>query len=807
MGRIDVFVANAGICYPQGILEQSLEDYHEQMNVNVHSVVYCAKSVGAVFKAQGFGNFIITGSMSGEVVTVPVDHTAYNTTKAAVTHLGKSLAREWREFARVNIVSPGWITTDMSTCTASINEANRMAVLGRQGNVKELKAAYLYLASNASSFVTGTVLHVNGGYLLPPINTDDPRISGGGNQYANPFRVAYSARHARSNATRRNPHVSGAPTKDSNVLAFRRISNFAAHSHTSGESCNSSPTNNEAAHLSLDLQPESDGARQQQRSDIATPHSAPVSGVLGETGPGDASRVDTLELQSEVNDEHKLAEQNSYPSPHSENTSTATISPTQDCMMWWPPCDDVQADETQDLTTNASFQHLAVNDPPGSNVQSDPLDGTNDTFTTTTTPEISQADQTQLHSQLTHLDTGLVEAYFLVVCPIFSTFDSQRNQFRTFVGQKWHSSVPMYNAILSMAAAKLSWQNPTMKVHALEYQSMALKSLHSALSSGTGETLSTELLFVVLLLGLSACWHEISDLGTMHLRALQHAITANRLPWAGDESQHLDFFKEALVYWQMVACLVDDDVPLHDYSSTSGPSHRTQQKQTTHAQSFVNRARITPHPWAGVATAPQAIFSRIVRHIRSLRSFHPAVSGSSALLSRPSDFLETLNTLEEELWTLDLPQLHEIANTGDENTPAIHHLLLAEAYMFACLYQLYYIFPNLRRKRIRRILAAEEDHVRGCSCRSWTQSHLGLWSCLLKEEAGGGPDEWLNFLGSSIINRLEQVHITSGTACDALGALLCVAQAVSEIFKRLDLGVNVFWMDVLQSMGIVTIIG
>ncbi|KIW29124.1 uncharacterized protein PV07_04961 [Cladophialophora immunda] len=167
MGRIDVFVANAGICYPQGILEQSLEDYHEQMNVNVHSVVYCAKSVGAVFKAQGFGNFIITGSMSGEVVTVPVDHTAYNTTKAAVTHLGKSLAREWREFARVNIVSPGWITTDMSTCTASVNEANRMAVLGRQGNVKELKAAYLYLASNASSFVTGTVLHVDGGYLLP----------------------------------------------------------------------------------------------------------------------------------------------------------------------------------------------------------------------------------------------------------------------------------------------------------------------------------------------------------------------------------------------------------------------------------------------------------------------------------------------------------------------------------------------------------------------------------------------------------------------------------------------------------------
>ena len=103
------------------------------MDVNVHGVFYCAKYVGAIFKEQGYGNFIITGSVSGRTVTVPVDHIAYNTTKAAVIHLGRSLAREWRDFARVNIVSPGWIDTDMSTCRASINEARRMAVMGRLG--------------------------------------------------------------------------------------------------------------------------------------------------------------------------------------------------------------------------------------------------------------------------------------------------------------------------------------------------------------------------------------------------------------------------------------------------------------------------------------------------------------------------------------------------------------------------------------------------------------------------------------------------------------------------------------------------
>ena len=132
-GRIDVFVANAGVCDPKPLLESSLEDYHAEINVNLHGVVYCAKAVCPVFKEQGFGNFIITTSICGSIVTVPVDHVAYNTSKAAATHFGKSIAREWRGFARVNMVSPGWIDTAMSEDRASLNEARRMAPLGRLG--------------------------------------------------------------------------------------------------------------------------------------------------------------------------------------------------------------------------------------------------------------------------------------------------------------------------------------------------------------------------------------------------------------------------------------------------------------------------------------------------------------------------------------------------------------------------------------------------------------------------------------------------------------------------------------------------
>ncbi|KAK0850712.1 hypothetical protein LTR02_001884 [Friedmanniomyces endolithicus] len=134
-GKLDVFVANAGMAISKAITETSLDEYRKQMSVNVDGVFYCAKYAGAVFKHQGFGNLIITSSISAHIVNVPVDQpvsstlappptfVVYNMTKAAITHLGKSLAREWREFARCNIVSPGFFDTNMGASPLAINEA------------------------------------------------------------------------------------------------------------------------------------------------------------------------------------------------------------------------------------------------------------------------------------------------------------------------------------------------------------------------------------------------------------------------------------------------------------------------------------------------------------------------------------------------------------------------------------------------------------------------------------------------------------------------------------------------------------
>jgi NAD(P)-dependent dehydrogenase (short-subunit alcohol dehydrogenase family) len=175
-----------GMAISKPILEQTLDEYQKQMSVNgtkflsrtmvilrllirilVDGIVYCAKYAGHVFQRQGFGNLIVTSSMSAHIVNVPVDQPVYNATKAFVTHFGKSLAREWRDFARVNIVSPGFFDTKMGAGPDCLNEAYRMSSLGRQGHVKEIKGLYLYLASDASSYMTGSDVLIDGGYVLP----------------------------------------------------------------------------------------------------------------------------------------------------------------------------------------------------------------------------------------------------------------------------------------------------------------------------------------------------------------------------------------------------------------------------------------------------------------------------------------------------------------------------------------------------------------------------------------------------------------------------------------------------------------
>ncbi|TEY44991.1 hypothetical protein BOTCAL_0338g00080 [Botryotinia calthae] len=165
------------------VLDSSIEHYRHVMATNLDSVYFCARAAGAHWRRQaeeqttitgekleGFerASFVATSTMSGHIVNFPHIQTAYNASKAGVIHMCKSLAVEWTDFARANFVSPGFIESGLTvTVSEDIKDSLRAKTpLKRVGTLKELKGVYLFLASDASKFSTGTDVVVDGGYRL-----------------------------------------------------------------------------------------------------------------------------------------------------------------------------------------------------------------------------------------------------------------------------------------------------------------------------------------------------------------------------------------------------------------------------------------------------------------------------------------------------------------------------------------------------------------------------------------------------------------------------------------------------------------
>lgn len=123
-GRLDVVVANAGVCSNVKSLEYTEVSWSHIHNVNVDGAMWTAQAAGKIFKRQGRGNLIITASVSSVLVNYPQEQAAYNASKAAVAHLGRCLAMEWADFARVNMVSPGYIATESEVSSLHLHRAN-----------------------------------------------------------------------------------------------------------------------------------------------------------------------------------------------------------------------------------------------------------------------------------------------------------------------------------------------------------------------------------------------------------------------------------------------------------------------------------------------------------------------------------------------------------------------------------------------------------------------------------------------------------------------------------------------------------
>ena len=172
-GRVDILVNNAGIAISNHPAETMADEvWKKVIDVNLNGVFWCCRAFGKHMLAARKGSIINIGSMSGIIVNKPQEQSYYNASKAGVHHLTKSLAAEWGlRGVRVNSVAPTYINTPL-TAYAATDPANaamfktwlEMTPQGRMGEPEEIASAVQFLASDAASLMTGSIVVVDGGY-------------------------------------------------------------------------------------------------------------------------------------------------------------------------------------------------------------------------------------------------------------------------------------------------------------------------------------------------------------------------------------------------------------------------------------------------------------------------------------------------------------------------------------------------------------------------------------------------------------------------------------------------------------------
>lgn len=487
-----------------------------------------------------------------------------------------------------------------------------------------------------------------------------------------------------------------------------------------------------------------------------------------------------------------------------------------------------------------------------------------------------QLHQSSVPEFLIHLPTMLVDYYFNYVCQIFSSFDGTLNPFRSTIGRLWDGSAPIYYAIQSMAAAYLSNHFPRMSTIGIQMQRDTYRYLYEVKRGGFSDPGNLDkTLLTILLVGQTTAWHNPTDLGLVHLKS---AKRINRRRLEQQTSQQLvrsarrqnEFFEQCILYWDMLAGFVDDDVD----ESFEIPNLNPETLGDS-SNSSCQVAQVFPHPWTGVAPRILQLFAQVGRLIRRYRKFVAEDAASINMLSLDLGFdvhypqnsfatLESISkaqSLEEELLEITPPLIRELVDAGDENTPVQHYLDLAEAYRNAALLQIYRIFPTILLKRVP---------LTGNNFGTISTSALGGENpfSFLPDPSQQSPDDFLVSLAMHTISLLENLPSNSGTRClqpilhivaaselrfsppsiidplspftptssisysltnrevDIAAArrfvvtrlqgfqlslpakpIVKALELIQETWARADLGQDVYWMDVMEQMGWASIFG
>lgn len=168
-GRIDSLVNSAGISIPMAAEDEPVEQFEQVMAVNVTGVFRMCQAVGRHMIERGEGAIVNVASVLGMVGGAPMKQASYCASKGAVLNLTRELGAQWaRKGVRVNALAPGWFESEMTegiwTDERSLQFIERNTPMGRGGHPHELDAALLFLCAPNNTYMTGSVLAVDGGW-------------------------------------------------------------------------------------------------------------------------------------------------------------------------------------------------------------------------------------------------------------------------------------------------------------------------------------------------------------------------------------------------------------------------------------------------------------------------------------------------------------------------------------------------------------------------------------------------------------------------------------------------------------------
>ena len=171
LGSLDILVANAAASVRKPFVDLTEEDLRFTIDVCLWGVIHCCQFAARQMVAQGRGGNIVVVSSVHAVLPIK-NSLPYNTAKAGINHMARTMASELvGEGIRVNILEPGWIDTPGERTFSSedeIKEAGQRLPMSRLGTIEEIGKGVAFLASDDASYVTGSTLRVDGGFVLPP---------------------------------------------------------------------------------------------------------------------------------------------------------------------------------------------------------------------------------------------------------------------------------------------------------------------------------------------------------------------------------------------------------------------------------------------------------------------------------------------------------------------------------------------------------------------------------------------------------------------------------------------------------------